>query len=253
MNSKSSMSLPAAALVGAISLALPMQSFAQKTQQPAQPSTVSIIVGHSVIDALDDVRDSTAEFIDALLDAGDRLGIDNWPERKTTLEQIRQQLDDMGRELDEKADSTDAAWLSWLGDDDSGVTVNRQIRNLGDHLSQISAMLGGSWDTRNLDIVVGHQLLDQLDELRESTADLVNALDDAGSDYGWAYDPQQIKQARTALDRMEQNLNRKREGGDADMRIFLREQEYHVLAHENIETIAQVLRSLLQPEQSSSR
>ncbi len=253
MNSKSAMSLPVAALAGAISLLLALQSSAQQTQQPAQSSTVSIVVGHSVVDALGDLRDSTAELVSTLRDTGDRLGIDNWPERRTTLEQMRQKLDDMERQLDSKAGSTDAAWLSWLSDDDSGVTVTRQIRSLGDHLSQVSTMLGGSWDTRNTEIVVGHQLLDQLDELRESTADLVDALDDAGADYGWAYDPKQIEQARTALNRMEQNLDRKREGGDADMRMFLREQEYHVLAHENVETIAQILRNLLQPEQSSAR
>lgn len=243
-------SLPiAAALAGAIAIASPASAVAQQTNQPNQTKAMSIVVGHNVVDAVDDVRGSVVELIDSLLDAGTELNITDWDMRKAKLKLMREELQEMEQVLDQKAEATDASWLSWMGDDDYGVTVTQQVRALGTHLKDISAMLGGSWDTRKMEIIVGQNVLDQLDDLRETTDDLLNALEDVGPEYGWTYDPAQFEKARLALARLEQNLNRKREGGDADLRMMLKEQEYHVFAYENVDTLATILLNLIQPQQ----
>ena len=250
MKTRPVVSLPvAAALAGALAISVPASAVAQQTAPSGQATAVSIIAGHNVVDAVDDVRGSVVEVIDSLLEAGTELNIANWDERKIKLKLMREELEEMEQVLDQKAEATDASWLSWLGDDDYGVTVTQQIRALGMHLKEISAMLGGSWDTRTMEIIVGQNVLDQLEDLRETTDDLLNALEDVGPEYGWTYDPQEFEKARLALARLEQNLNRKREGGDAELRMLLKEQEYHVFAYENVDTLATILLNLLQPKQ----
>lgn len=252
MSGKSRWSLSAAILATSLTVSVPTASFAQQSGEAAQPGAVSIVAGHNVVDAVDDVRGATAGLVESLLEAGDRLGIPNWQQQQSRLQQMLERLDEMERNLDEKADATDASWLSWLEDDDYGVTVTRQIRALGDHLQEISSILGGGWDTSKMQVVVGHDVLDQLDELRETTDDLLGALSEAGSDYGWTYDATELEDARQALGRLEQNLNRKREGGDAELRIFIQEQQYHTLAHENVETIAGILKNIVQRDQQQT-
>lgn len=251
MKTRPVVSLPiAAALAGAMAIAVPASAVAQQNAQPDQAKAVSIIAGHNVVDAVDDVRGSVVEVIDSLLYAGTSLNIENWDERRTELRLMREELEEMEQVLDQKAEATDASWLSWMDNEDYGVTVTQQIRALGTHLKGISAMLGGSWDTREVEIIVGQNVLDQLDDLRETTDDLLNALEDVGPEYGWTYESAEFEKARLSLARLKQNLNRKREGGDAELRMMLREQQYHTFAYENVDTIATILLNLLQPTQA---
>ncbi|UAW96833.1 hypothetical protein KEM63_08185 [Halopseudomonas nanhaiensis] len=252
MSGISRWSLPTAVLAATLALGAPSASFAQQPGQPGEPGPTSIIAGHTIVDAVDDVRGATAGLVASLLEGGERLGIPNWEQQQSRLQAMQNALQDMEDELDQKADATDASWLSWLEDDDYTVTVTRQIRALGDHLDELSSVLGGGWDTSNMQVVVGHEVLDQLDELRETTGDLLGALSEAGSDYGWRYNTAQHDDARQALDRLEQNLNRKREGGDADLLIFMQEQQYHTLAHENVQTIADILSNILHADKQKT-
>lgn len=80
-----------------------------------QPAGISISVGHNVVVAVDDERETTADFIGALLEAEQGLSLGNWEQQEQRLNKIEEQLEQMEAVLDEKAEATDQEWLDWMG------------------------------------------------------------------------------------------------------------------------------------------
>ncbi len=204
MTPKQSASLSAAILAATLTASLPGTVVAQQTSQPNQAGqqagtgSQTITVGHNVIDAVDDVRETTADFVGALRSAEEGLGLANWEQQEQRLAQIQKQLQQMEVVLNKKAEATDREWLDWMGGPDYGVTVTKQITNIGSHLAKVSNILAENWQTKGIQVLLGSNVLEQLRDLRETTVDLLTAMENAGNNYGWTVEPDQFKQARTS-------------------------------------------------------
>jgi hypothetical protein len=255
MTFKQSASLSAAILAATLAVGLPGAAVAQQTGQTNQAGQQagagmrSISVGHNVVDAVDDVRETSADFIGALLGAEEGLGLGNWEQQEQRLNQIEEQLEQMEAVLDEKAEATDQDWIDWMGGPDYSVTVTKQIKNLGAHLEQVSNILAENWQTKGIQVLIGSNVLEQLRDLREATGDLLNAMENAGSDYGWTTDPNRFKQSRERLTKMSNDIDQLLVMSDADWRAYLESDRFHIVIHDNVATLADVLKNMTKPNQ----
>ncbi|GEM_PF-437171 len=255
MTLKQSASLSAAILAATLAVGLPGAAVAQQTGQTTQEGQQagtgmrSISVGHNVVDAVDDVRETSADFIGALLGAEEGLGLGNWEQQEQRLNQIEEQLEQMEAVLDEKAEATDQEWIDWMGGPDYSVTVTKQIKDLGAHLEQVSNILAENWQTKGIQVLVGSNVLEQLRDLRETTGDLLNAMENAGSDYGWTTDPNRFKQSRERLTKMSNDIDQLLVMSDADWRAYLESDRFHIVIHDNVATLADVLKNITKPNQ----
>jgi len=111
MKLKQSVSLSAAVLAASLALGMPAAAVAQQAGQNAGAGVQTISVGHNVVDAVDDVRETASDFIGALLGAEEGLGLGNWEQQEKRLRQIDEQLVQMETVLDAKAEATDQEWL----------------------------------------------------------------------------------------------------------------------------------------------
>jgi hypothetical protein len=200
-----------------------------------------------VVDAVDDVRETTADFISALLSAEEGRGIANWDQQEKRLNQIEEELEQMEVVLDEKAESTDQEWLDWLGTPEYSVTVAGQIKSLGSQLDQVSGILKENWNTKGIQVLVGSNVLEQLRDLRDSTEDLLNSMENAGADYGWKTDMNRLQQSRDRLSNMSDNIDQLLIMSDADWRAYLESDRFHVVIYDNVATVADILQNLTQP------
>lgn len=235
--------LSSAILAATLAMGMPAAAVAQQASQPAQ----SISVGHNVVDAVDDVRETTADFIGALLEAEEGLGLGNWEQQEQRLNRIEEQLEQMEDVLDAKADATDQQWLDWMGSPEYGVTVTEQIKSLSSQLEQVSSILKENWNTKGIQVLIGSNVLDQLRDLRETTSDLVNSMETAGNNYGWTTDENQLKQARQRLDKMSSDIDRLLVMPQSEWEAYLESDRLHVVIYDNVQTLADVLNNLAQP------
>ena len=255
MTLKQSASLSAAILAATLTVGLPGAAVAQQTAQTNQAGqqagtgTQSISVGHNVVDAVDDVRVTTVDFIGALLSADEGLGLGNWEEQEKRLNKIEEQLEQMEAMLDEKAESTDQEWLDWMGGPEYSVTVTKQIKSIGAHLDQVSSILAENWQTKGIQVLVGSNVLEQLRDLRETTGDLLDAMEKAGNNYGWAVEPNQFKQARDRLAKLAEDIDQPLVMSEADWRAYLESDRFHIVIHDNVSTLADILQNLTKPNQ----
>lgn len=256
MNSKKPMSLlSATVLATSLGLGLPAIATAQQQGTPSQASQAgsrAVVGGHDVVDAVDDLRETVADFIGALIDADEGSGMGNWAQQEAKLRQMEQQLQTMEQVLDEKAEATDESWLAWLRDEDYQTTVTQQIGSLATMLEQIAGMLGDTWTTEGIQVLVGNNVLEQLGDVRETTGDLLNALSDSTADYGWPMDRTRYDQAQAKLRQMEQALDKPARYTDAQWRTYLDSPEYHVVIHDNVATLADILKNLMSKGGQSS-
>lgn len=225
--------------VGAISFSVPAVSESQKKGQE-----ISLLVGHNVVDAVDDLRETTADLIGAILEAEEGLALKDWKKKEAQLNQMEQVLEQMEVTLDRKAEATDSSWLNWLEDPDYSVTVKDQISTIGRQLETMASMLSEATKTSNMQVVVGHNLVDQIDDVRETTGDLFNAISSAGPQWGWFDDNEPFTKEMAQLDQMEQTLDKKAEMTDADWGLFVDTPEYRVTVHQQINALADMVNGL---------
>ncbi|MBL4610397.1 hypothetical protein [Halopseudomonas sp.] len=255
MNIKQTTSLSAAVLAASLAMGTPTMAVAQQSaetgqaNQQASSGTRTIMVGHNVVDAVDDVRETTADFIGALLTAEEGRGIANWDQQEQRLNQIEKELEQMETMLDQKAESTDQEWLDWMGGPEYSVNVTDQIRTLGSHLEQVSGILEENWNTRGIQMLVGSNVLEQLRDLRETTGDLLTALEGAGSDYGWTTDPERMKQSSERLAKMSRDIDQLLMLTDEGWQNYLESDRFHVVIYDNVATLAEVLQNVTEPGQ----
>lgn len=244
MKLNQSASLSAAVL--AASLALGMPSMAQAQQN----NGVSVLVGHDVVDAVDDVRETTADFLGALMQANEGLGLGDWEQKEVKLNQMEEKLEEMEPVLDQKAEATDAEWLDWLGGPDYSVTVNQHVQTIANTLEQTAGMLGDSWNTVGVQMTVGNNVVAQLQDLRETVEDLVEALEDTGPDYGWTLDRTRFEQAQTRLAEMEERLDRKSDMTDMQWGAYVTSPDFATSVHGDVAVLADILKNLMKQQSS---
>ncbi len=251
MKSKHSASLSATVLAASLAMGMPAAAMAQQNGQDqagqSATGTRTISVGHNVVDAVDDVREATSEFIGALLGAEEGLGLGNWEQQEKKLRQLDEQLRQMEGVLDAKAEATDEEWLDWMGSPDYSVTVTEQIKNLGSYLDQVSDILNENWHTQGIQVLIGSNVLEQLRDLRQSTSNLLDSMEQAGTNYGWSADPDKLKQARERLAKLSRDIDQPLVMSEADWRAYLESDRFHVVVHDNVGTLADVLRNLAKP------
>jgi len=254
MKLKRSASLSAAVIAASIAVGMPAAAVAQQNQttqagQQAATGTRSITVGHNVVDAVDDTRGATIEFIDALLEADEGLGLGNWEQQEKRLRQIQDQLKQMESVLNKKAEATDQEWIDWLGSPDYGVTVTDQLKSIGTQLDQVSDILAENWQTKGIQVLVGSNVLEQLRDVRRTTGDLLFALENAGNNYGWTVEPNQFQQARDRLAKLSEDIDQPLVMTEADWRAYLESDRFHIVIHDNVSTLADILQNLAKPSQ----
>lgn len=228
------------ALTGALSFSLPVHA-QQETQQPQK---ISVAAGHNVVDAVDDVRETTRDLVSALIEAEEGLGFSNWEQKEAQLSQISQSLDEMEKVLDQKAEATDSSWLNWMADRDYSVTIKEQVQALGGHLSTIATMLNEADGNVGLQVVVGHNVVDQVDDVRETVGDLLQAISDAGPEWGWFDDADMFASTLNQLQDMEKDLDTKAEMSGEEWETFVASPEYRAEVHGDIDKLANTLQDL---------
>lgn len=200
--------------------------------------------GHNVVDAVDDLRETTADLVGAVREAKDDFGFKNWDTKETQLRQMEQNLHDMEVTLDKKAEATDSSWLSWIEDRDYSVTMKQQVETLAQNLNDLASLLNDAKESKKAQIVVGHTLVDQVDDVRETTKDLLQAIGDAGPEWGWFDDADRFSAALAELEQMEKSLDKKAEMTDKEWGVFVTSPEYRVSVHDNINTLAEMVGSV---------
>lgn len=216
------------------------------TMAQTQQNKVSVLVGHNVVDAVDDVRETTADFLGALMDADEGLGLGDWERKEAALDDMEERLEEMEDVLDEKADATDSEWTAWLGSPEYGVTVSQQIQTIATTLEEAAGMLGDRWNTAGMQMTVGNNIVEQLSDLQETVEDLLEAVENTGPEYGWTVNPQALKQAETRLMEIEQRLDRKAEMTDADWGAYVTSAEFATSVHGDVAALADILKNLMQ-------
>lgn len=239
MKLKQSTSLSAAVLAASLAMGMPAMAQAQ------QNSGVSVLVGHNVVDAVDDVRETTADFLGALMDADERLGLGGWELKEAQLDQMEEQLEAMEPVLDGKAEATDAEWLDWMGGPDYSVTVHEQVQTIANTLEQTAAILGDRWNTGGMQMTVGNNVVEQLQDLQETVEDLVEAMEDTGPDYGWTLDTPRLAQAKARLMQMEERLDQKAEMTDLEWGAYVTSDDFATSVHGDVAALADILKNLM--------
>lgn len=239
MKLKQTASLSAAVLAASIALSMPTMAQTQQTDG------LSVLVGHNVVDAVDDVRETTADFLGALMDANEGLGLSDWEQKEVTLDQMEERLEEMENVLDEKAEATDEDWLDWMGDDDYSVTVNQQVQTIANVLEQTAGILGDRWNTAGVQMTVGNNVVEQLQDLQETVEDLLEAVEDTGPEYGWTVDATRFSQAESRLAQMEERLERKAEMTDAEWGAYVTSADFATSVHGDVATLADILKNLM--------
>lgn len=254
MKIKRSASLSAAVIAASLVMGTPAAAVAQQNQtnqsgQQATTGTRSITVGHNVVDAVDDARGATMQFIDALLEAEEGLGLGNWEQQEKRLRQIRNQLEQMETVLNKKAEATDQEWLDWLGSPDYGVTIIDQTKSIGSQLDQVSDILAENWQTKGIQVLVGSNVLEQLRDLRRRTGDLLYAMEMADNNYGWTVETNHFQQARERLAKLSEDIDQPLVMTEADWRAYLESDRFHIVIHDNVSNLADIFQNLAKPNQ----
>ena len=242
--------LALAAALMAATLALPAVAQQQNTQQPqgAQSGTQqqmqhSIRVGHNVVDAVDDVRETVVDLVGSLRHSGEVMGMSNWKQSEGQLAKMEQQLQQMEQTLDKKAERTDEGWSAWITGEDYKVTVTEQVNTLARNLDELSKMLSGA-QGKDLQEIVSADVVDQVDDLQETVEDLVQALEDAD---GLNVSKQSIEQAQQRLDTLEKELDRQADMAEEEWSVYATGQEFTPGVQKNIAELGQIMKSLFQP------
>jgi len=136
-----------------------------------------------------------------------------------------------------------------MGGPDYSVTVTQQIKSIGSQLDQVAKILAENWQTKGIQVLIGSNVLEQLRDLREATDDLLNAMENAGNDYGWTIDQNRFKQARDQLMKMSKDIDQPLVMSDDDWRAYLESDRFHVIIHDNVATLADILQNLAKPNQ----
>lgn len=216
------------------------------TQTPGVQSNQSIRVGHDVVEAVDDLRESVSDLVSAVRDAGEGIGLTDWAQQQSRLDQMQQQLDLMEQTLKQKADNTDEGWRTWLTGEDYKVTVTDQVNMLANHLNDLATLLGGTRGPSTLQTLNSHRLVGRVEDVREAVADLTDELSNAGPQFGWSEQDTRFTQIRQRLDQMEQELKQKGELDDEQWGTYQSSQEYGTFVHGNLYELAQIVQSLFQ-------
>lgn len=222
----------------------------QPSAQAQQQRTISLVAGHNVVDAVDDVRETVSDLASAIADASATAEFASWQPVAEPMQNTVAELDQMEQVLDRKAENTDSSWLNWLEDRDYGVTVKQQINQLGNTLNQMANTLSQAKGRPGLQVVTGHNLVDQVDDVRETVGDLINAISNAGPEWGWFDEESAFPQHQARLDEMEQTLDQKAEMTDEEWGTWLNEEEYQVFVQDQIQTLGEILNNIAQSIQA---
>ena len=74
-------------------------------------------------------------------------------------------------------------------------------------------------------------------------------MENAGSDYGWTTDPNRFKESRERLTKMSNDIDQLLVMSDADWRAYLESDRFHIVIHDNVATLADVLKNMTKPNQ----
>lgn len=232
-----------ALMVASGGLALAQQTGeGQQAAQAQQESKISLVAGHNVVDAVDDVRETVADLANAIRNASETAEFAAW--EAEPLQETAAELAAMETRLDRKAEETDSSWLNWLEDRDFSVTVKSEIHALGNTLNRIASVMEGAEGNPGLQVVTGHNIVDQVDDTRETVADLVNAIGDAGPEWGWFDETEVFPQFQAQLEDMESTLDQKAEMTDAEWQGWVQDPEYQVYVQEQIRTLGRMLNEI---------
>lgn len=214
----------------------------QEQAATTQERKISLVAGHNVVDAVDDVRETVADLTHAIMNAGETAEFSAW--EAEPLQETLAEMDAMEVRLDRKAEETDSSWLNWLEDRDYSVTVKNEIDELGNTLNNLASVMERAERKPGLQVVTGHNLVDQVDDTRETVADLINAIGDAGPEWGWFDDPEVFTQYQAQLEEMEGTLDQKAEMTDEEWVAWVGDPEYQVYVEQQIRTLGQMLNEI---------
>lgn len=258
IGSKPFLSLSAAVLASALALSLPAaaQQQSQPDQNPqaqqqapassAQAGNPEVRVGADVVEAVGDLREATHDLSGVMIEARENFTITGWKEKEVRLQAIQQELQQMKETLDGNARRSDEEWTTWMAGGDYGAQITDQVRRLGDYLSEMANMVSSLRDNQTgAPIVVGDELVETVNDLRESVTELVDALSGAGAHFGWQDDPQRFSEARKQLAELKEELDQKANEADDAWATFIASPEFRITIHDNVETLGQIVKKLI--------
>ena len=240
MKNLQNLTLPAAIFAGALTAS----STAFADSKMTNDSKLSVIAGHNVVDAVDDLRETTADLAGAIKEASSNFAFNDWSATEVRLNNIERDLNTMEQTLDAKAEATDSSWLNWIEDQDYSVTVKKQVETLAQHLNTLKVMLGDAKSRNQPQIIVSHNVVDQVNDVRETVGDLLSAVADAAPEHGWLEDNERFAGELAKLNEMEQSLDRKAEMSDEQWELFADSPDYRVSVHRDIDTLEGIVRNL---------
>ena len=250
------LSLSAAVLASSLALSLPAvaQQQTQQNQSPqaqqqapathTQAGNPGVRAGADVVDAVGDLREATHDLSGVMIEARENFTITGWKAKEVRLQAIQQELQQMKESLDENARRSDEDWTTWMSGGDYSAQIGDQVRQLGNYLGEMANMVSSLRDDQTgAPIVVGDELVNTVNDLRESVSDLVEALSSAGPQFGWQDDPQRFSDARKQLAELKEELDQKANEADDAWATFIASPEFRITIHDNVETLGQIVKS----------
>jgi uncharacterized protein YoxC len=222
---------------------------AAKGEKAASANAIPVYVGSNVVAQVDDLRESVGDLVDALKEANDNYGYADPKAARASLDQMQQRLGAIEEKLDVKEErADDTAWLNFYNNPQYQTTVHESVRDIGSVLTTIAKnMEGGSKTTAKLPYRVADNVVDQVDDVRESVGDLVNAINSSGRRltwYNWEKDQKKLSDYSNQLNQLENRLDRKQAAADSEWVAWFGADVYKVTVHDSIAELGNIVSSI---------
>lgn len=102
----------------------------------------------------------------------------------------------------------------------------------------------GKVQNQSVPLVAGHNVVDAVDDVRESVGDLINSIVEADEGLNlkdWDKKESQLVSMNAKLDKMEETLDAKAEATDSSWLNWMADRDYSVTVHDQINTLSQQL------------
>lgn len=222
---------------------------AAKADKDSNANAIPVYVGSNVVAQGEDLRENVGDLVDALKDANDNYGYADAKAARASLDQMQQRLNAIQEKLDRKEErADDSAWYTFYNNPQYQTTVHESVRDIGSVLTTIAKnMEGGSKATTKLPYRVADNVVDQVEDVRESVGDLISAINSSGRRltwYNWEQDQKKLADYNRRLAEMENKLDRKQAAADSDWVAWFGADVFKVTVHDSIAELGNIVSSI---------
>lgn len=217
--------------------------------KPAAEINIPEVVGYNVVSQVEDVRETVGDLIKALQNAGSRYGYADWKSEELNLKHLEGRVNGLESWIDRKQRMAGGStWATYIASPIYGTWIHESVRDLGEILTKIADGMNGTEKSGvKLSLAVADDVVEQVDDIRETVEDLVQALDQAGRNFthfNWAGNKNLLGQYEQKLSDMAETLERKEALADEEWQTWLGGNVYKVTVNKSIGELGEMMTGL---------